>query len=262
VSADLRLGKWQDVLADVASVDALIVDAPYSERTHSGHDSAASDIGCLPGEPHDNRKRQALGLDAVRRKINYSPWSDVDVAEFVASWSPRVRGWFVTITDHVLSRAWESSLLAAGRYVFPPLPMVERGSRVRLSGDGPSNWTCWVVVARPSNSEFVKWGTLRGEYSASCERGRPVMGGKHVDIMRALVRDYTRPGDLVCDPCSGSGTTLLAALMEGRRAVGSEMDPAHYEIARKRLAKGWTPPLFQTEHAAPAEQLALGGGDE
>jgi len=70
------------------------------------------------------------------------------------------------------------------------------------------------------------------------------MGGKPLRLMRAIVRDYTRPGDIVCDPCAGGGTTLLAALTEGRGAVGAEMDPAHYEIARKRLAAGYTPPLF------------------
>jgi len=54
--------------------------------------------------------------------------------------------------------------------------------------------------------------------------------------MRAIIRDYTRPGDLVCDPCAGAGTTLLAARMEGRRSIGAEMMPEHYDIARRRLA--------------------------
>jgi DNA modification methylase len=53
--------------------------------------------------------------------------------------------------------------------------------------------------------------------------------------MRAIVRDYSRPGDLVCDPCAGGGTTLLAAIMEGRRAIGSEIDPVTFEKAVKRL---------------------------
>jgi len=75
--------------------------------------------------------------------------------------------------------------------------------------------------------------------------------------MRALIRDYSRPGDLICDPCAGGGTTLLAAAIEGRRAVGAEMDTKHYEIARKRIAKGWTPTLF-SEAPTAAAQLKLG----
>ena len=34
--ADLRLGRWQDALADVASVGTIITDPPYGERTHAG----------------------------------------------------------------------------------------------------------------------------------------------------------------------------------------------------------------------------------
>jgi site-specific DNA-methyltransferase (adenine-specific) len=71
-----------------------------------------------------------------------------------------------------------------------------------------------------------------------------VAGGKPLWLMRAIVRDYTRPGDLVCDPCAGGATTLLAAAMEGRRAVGAEMDPVTFEKASKRLAQGYTPDLF------------------
>jgi site-specific DNA-methyltransferase (adenine-specific) len=65
---------------------------------------------------------------------------------------------------------------------------------------------------------------------------KPVVGGKTLGLMRSIVRDYTRPGDLVCDPCAGGGTTLLAARMDGRRSIGAEMMPEHCDIARRRLA--------------------------
>ncbi len=250
---DLRLGNWQDVLADVAC-DALIVDAPYSERTHSGHrDGVASAEGWT-------RRNGKVDPVVHRNHINYDRWSPADVAAFCDSWSPRTSGWFVTITDHVLARVWESELQRLGRYVFPPLPFTETGSRVRLAGDGPSSWTCWMVVARPSTREFQRWGTLTGEYRDSNER-KPVTGGKPLGLMRAIVRDYSRPGDLICDPCAGGGTTLLAAAMEGRRAIGAECMPEHYEIARKRIAKGFTPTLFHDRQPEP-EQLGLLGGEK
>jgi len=59
--------------------------------------------------------------------------------------------------------------------------------------------------------------------------------------MRAIVRDYSRPGELVCDPCAGGGTTLLAAVLEGREAIGTELDPKTFELAVARLRKGYTP---------------------
>jgi site-specific DNA-methyltransferase (adenine-specific) len=246
-SADLRLGRWQDVLADV-ECDALIVDAPYSERTHSGHsETAAGHAG-------------AGGDGANRREISYGSWSAGDVCSFVAHWAPKTRGWFVSVTDHVLAPAWAAALEATGRLVFYPLPFVAPGSRVRLAGDGPSSWTCQIIVARPRSRAFAKWGTLPGAYVLpSGESGNAVMGGKPLWLMRALVRDYTRTGDLVCDPCAGGGTTLLAALMEHRRAVGSECLQEHYDIARKRLSRGYTP-SFQFD--APASGVLKTGGDK
>lgn len=253
-AADLRFGKWQDCLADV-ECDALIVDAPYSERTHAKQRHGRRDGG-----------QWAHGSDrwASSRGISYGHWSPDDVAGFVEYFAPRTRGWFVSLTDSELYPAWRDALRAAGRYVFAPLACVQIGMNCRLSGDGPSSWTVWGVVARPPS--LYKWGTLPGAYvgypwdagqnSSTASRRTGVVGSKPLWLMRALVRDYSRPGDLICDPCAGGGTTLLAARAEGRRAVGAEMDEAHYRLARARLARGYTPPLF-VESAAPMVQLEL-----
>lgn len=250
--ADLRLGKWQDVLADV-TCDALIVDAPYSERTHSAHGAARQDTD-RDRMPDPNK---------APTPIPYDCWAPADVDVFVDFWAPRTRGWFVSITDHGLAPHWAAAMDRHGLYSFSPIAFVAPGSRIRLAGDGPSQWACWIVVARPRSAEFHKWGTLPGSYVLPLGHGgkNAVIGGKPEWLMRSLVRDYTRPGDLVCDPCAGGGTTLLAALSEGRRAVGAEMDPKHYEIARKRLARGFTPPLF-SDPGPVAEQLDLTGSDD
>jgi hypothetical protein len=215
---DLRLGRWQDVLADV-ECDALIVDAPYSERTHSGQPTA----------------------------IPYPRWTPADVEAFVGHWEPRTRGWFVTLTDHVLAPVWAAALASMGRYVFSPIACVEPGSRVRQAGDGPAQWSVWAIVGR--TERMSKWGSLRGAYVvpgglSTSEKSKPVFGGKPMWLMREIVRDYSRGDDLVCDPCAGGGTTLLAAAIEGRRAVGAECMPEHAEIARARIARGFTPSLF------------------
>jgi len=251
MTIDLRLGDWRTALADVQSVDLLCVDAPYSERTHASH-SPRTDVltAC-------ERDAKWAAKGGKRATINYAAWTAADVGDFVASWHPRTRGWFVTITDHTLAPHWADALKARGRYVFAPLPFVETGSRVRLAGDGPSSWTCWVVVARPSTKEFQRWGTLPGSYVDTNER-KEVTGGKPLGMMRAIVRDYSRPGDTVCDPCSGGGTTALAAATEGRLFVGSEMDPKHYAIAQKRIARGWTTTLF-TEQPKQPEQVDMFG---
>jgi hypothetical protein len=132
----------------------------------------------------------------------------------------------------------------ADRYVFAPLPCVETGSRVRMTGDGPSSWSCWLVVARPKSRAFASWGALPGAYVQPAEREinkhggtDRIVGGKPLKTMLAIVCDYSRRGDLVVDPTCGAGTTLMAAKMAGRRSIGIEKDPGRAQIAVARLRK-------------------------
>jgi len=60
------------------------------------------------------------------------------------------------------------------------------------------------------------------------------MTGKPTDLMRELVK-IVPPDGVILDPFAGSGTTCVAAAMEGRRFIGIEMEPAYAEIAQRRL---------------------------
>lgn len=219
------------VRAELGQVDALIVDAPYSARTHKGHDSGAASA---------NRGRKANGVRDTgkpRRSIEYAPWTDDDVCAFVDTWSPLVRGWIVSITDDELAPSWRGAYEANGRLGFAPLPLVESGGTVRLTGDGPTSCTTWVCVGRPRTKEMAAWGTLPGFYVCASER-KLVVGGKTLTSMLDLVRDYTREGDVVVDPCCGGGTTMAAAEILRRRWIGGDTDGRTATLARERLAKG------------------------
>jgi hypothetical protein len=220
---------WRALLDVVPECDALIVDAPYSEKTHAGHDT-----GTALTSKVWTRSNGKQDVAANRRQINYGHWTHEDVVEFVGAWAPRVRGWMVSVTDDVLAPSWAAEFERHGRYAFAPLPFVAPGSRVRLSGDGPSNWSCWIIVARPRNRTFASWGTLPGAYVLPEGHGGklPVVGGKPLWLMSQLVEHYSRPGDLVVDPCCGAGTTLVAALRSGRRAIGGDVNAEHAELAR------------------------------
>jgi DNA modification methylase len=58
---------------------------------------------------------------------------------------------------------------------------------------------------------------------------------KPTDLMRYLCRLVTPPGGVVLDPFMGSGSTGKAAMLEGFRFIGIEMDAQYVEIARKRV---------------------------
>lgn len=54
---------------------------------------------------------------------------------------------------------------------------------------------------------------------------------KPVDLLSTLIKSTTKDGDLVLDPFAGKGSTLLAALANGREALGCEIDPQHHQDA-------------------------------
>jgi adenine-specific DNA-methyltransferase len=59
---------------------------------------------------------------------------------------------------------------------------------------------------------------------------------KAIGVLLPLIRTFSRPGDLVLDPFSGSGSTLVAASLSGRRYMGIDLEAKYVELARRRLA--------------------------
>ena len=59
---------------------------------------------------------------------------------------------------------------------------------------------------------------------------------KPTALMRYLCRLVTPPGGVVLDPFTGSGSTGKAAMLEGFRFIGCELDPDYAAIARARIA--------------------------
>lgn len=233
MTADLRLGHYRDALADVAC-DVVLTDPPYTSRVEFGYRSGSM---IKRGERTAQRKPT----------IHYPAITEQDARDFAAWATAKASRWIVAFNDHIGWRWLAEAIEAQGWYVFSPVVWVASNSTPRFQGDGPNDTCEYIVVARPRKK--MKVGSLPGFYdhlrmSSMMPESQGFVGQKPLALMRALVRDYTRAEDRIVDPFAGTGSTLLAALEEGRHApVGAEIDPATYERARKRLSYGYTPPL-------------------
>lgn len=60
---------------------------------------------------------------------------------------------------------------------------------------------------------------------------------KPVALMRQLVESSSQLNEVVLDPFAGSGSTLVAAVLAGRRAIGIEVDPDYVDLTIARVKK-------------------------
>jgi site-specific DNA-methyltransferase (adenine-specific) len=64
-----------------------------------------------------------------------------------------------------------------------------------------------------------------------------------LELAEFFVKSFCPPNGVVCDPFSGSGTTIHAAVANGRRGVGCDLRESQVELVRRRLGTV-TLPLF------------------
>ena len=228
----LFCGDYREVLADV-TFNAGICDPPYGKRTHDGNDD-------VPNREADLR--------------SYSCWTPDDVYAFVRFMSERCDGWLASMTSDDLITPYRDAYSDCKRMDFAPVPILQH--RPRMGGDGPGSGTCYLMVSRPRERRFMSWGSLPCWYESSPDKTGIVNGAKPLALMRSIVRDYSRPGDLVVDATAGGATTLLAAVMEGRRAIGSEVNAQTHAKAFARLSKPFQAGLF-VGTPTPATQIDL-----
>jgi len=92
----------------------------------------------------------------------------------------------------------------------------ENGKNIRGTGKMVFNWFEWK---RDSKSEYPKIHPTQ----------------KPVCVLKRLIEIFTDDGDVVIDPCAGSGTTLRAAHELGRKSFGFEISKTFYNDAKEKM---------------------------
>jgi len=89
---------------------------------------------------------------------------------------------------------------------------------------------------RLSKEEWVNWGS-RAVWMFPSVRANDDHEAKYpIELPRRVIRLLTAPNDLVLDCFVGSGTTAVAAILEGRRYIGIDLEARYVEMSRKACA--------------------------
>jgi site-specific DNA-methyltransferase (adenine-specific) len=94
----------------------------------------------------------------------------------------------------------------------------------------------WASFKTAVRKYEYKWnGMLQGNMKKKDERIHPTQ--KPVQLMRYLLRDYTKEGDKVIDTHSGSGTTAISCIDMKRYYLVIEKDKEYFEDSSERIEK-------------------------
>jgi len=200
----LHLGDCLAVMRDIpdASVDCVLTDPPYGKKASKGTNGFG-----------DSKNRRYVG-----------EWDN----------DPPSIEYF-----NEIRRIAKQSIIFGGNYFTDKLE--------------PSN--CWIIwdkkggmrfenpfadceMAWTSFSRVVKKYTLvqQGFVTHSQdERFHPTQ--KPTELMRMILKDFTKDGETILDPFMGSGSTGVACQLENRKFIGIEKDENYFAIAEKRIAE-------------------------
>jgi site-specific DNA-methyltransferase (adenine-specific) len=99
-----------------------------------------------------------------------------------------------------------------------------------------------IFLVGPWPKHPVRWSSVIPSGHTSMKQVCQETGHPHTKPLRLLRSLIQRcPEGVILDPFMGSGSTLLAAYLEGRRAIGIELEERYCEIAAKRLQQAVLP---------------------
>jgi len=247
-------GDCLDVLRHLPAgcVDAVITDPPYSSGGMFRGDRTASTITKYV-QTSAQVVRTDFGGDS-RDQRSFLAWSSLWLSACLEATKPGgVICCFIdwrqlpVMTDSVQAGGWTWRNLATW---WKPGVRMQRG---RFSG----------------SAEYIVYGTngandSDGECSPqnvfSCQ---PVTGDDKEHIAEKPVpvvkwaMSVAAPEGLILDPFGGSGTTALAAIDTGRRAILIERDPFYADLCRRRVAEGMGRGPNQLPFDRPADLFAV-----
>jgi site-specific DNA-methyltransferase (adenine-specific) len=219
-------------LARLVDVDHVICDPPYEAEAHT-QQRRTKVAGWR--KARDRGEADKVATAAPLQFAAITPLQRTTVAAHIGRIT---RGWALVFCQIEAVHLWREALTAGGMRYRRTIVWCKPDAMPSLHGRWPGQGFEAMVLAQSGRKGAPK--CPGGGKAVYYEHRRAQTGvhptAKPLPLMRDLVELVSNPGELVCDPYAGSGTTGVACKMLGRRFVGWEVDQEHYRTALRRLA--------------------------
>ena len=209
---DIRFGNCHDIIKEMddESVDMILTDPPYG-----------------------------ISYQSSRRKVKAKPiYNDGDI-----SW-----------IDSLASEFYRVSKKNTAHYVFCSYHNIDKFKLAFERYFKVKNILTWVKN-NASMGDLTADFAPKTEFVLFLQKGRKLINGKRscnvleykktgnklhptqkpVDMLEFMITKFSNDGDIVFDPCMGSGSTGEAGVHTNRKFIGIEIDKDYFNIAERRL---------------------------
>jgi site-specific DNA-methyltransferase (adenine-specific) len=125
--------------------------------------------------------------------------------------------------------AWGSWLSASAPYVIAPVELIV----ILYKNSWKKNNKKQSDITK---SEFIEWTNGLWTFPGQSKKG----AGGHpapfpIELPKRCIKLFSFVGDIILDPFLGSGSTIIASILNNRRGIGIEIDEEYCKIAKKRI---------------------------
>jgi len=216
------------------SVDALITDPPYSSGGQYRGDRLGSTDEKYTQHGFQGRRSDFAGDTRDQRSFTY--WETLWLSECLRILKPGAP--FCVFTDWRQLPATTDAVQAGGLVWRGIVPWDKTEKcRPRMGGfRSQSEFLVWGTKGPTDNEAAAAVGVLPGLFRVPVNHDdKHHQTGKPTELMRQVCA-ICPPGGIILDPFAGSGTTLVGALLTGRRAIGFEIVEGYSNTAADRCA--------------------------
>lgn len=209
-NATLYLGDCRDVLGVISEVNIVVTDPPY-------------------GINYKTNRRRVMNTPNRLANDDVAPLWSVDImAQKICE-----GGAMYLSSRFDVMEMWRREMEHSGLIIKTPI-IWDKGNVTAGDLTGDYGNQCEVILFAHKGRHTIKhrWSNL---WAIPREKAGEHPTPKPVALMAKCIVNSTRPEEVVLDPFMGSGTTGVAAVTNGRKFIGVEIEQKYFDIACRRI---------------------------